>query len=114
MFRSLYNFVRLVPRHCDFHSANSWHFRTDCSLFNSYLSYIYDEKCTYWKARFGTVTAICVAVFLARLLLMRMDVDSNPDPGLVDTRSEEMTVQPAGGGGSRLLRRSASNSVTVS
>ncbi len=100
VFRSLYKFVRLVPRHCDFHSANGLHFRTDCSLFYfSYVSYTYDEKFTYRKARFGSVTAVCVAVFLARLLLLCMDVERNPGPGVMDTRFEEAKVQLAGGFG---------------
>ena len=44
----------------------------------------------------GSVTAVCVAVFLARLLLLCIDVESNPGPGVMDTRSEEAKVQLAG------------------
>ena len=94
MFSSLYKFVRLVPRHCGFHSAIGLHFCTDCSLFNfSYVSYTYNEKFTYRKTRFGTVTAVCLAVFPARLLLLCMDVERNPGPGVMDTRFKEAKVQ---------------------
>ena len=92
--------MRLVPRHCGFHSAIGLHFCTDCSLFNfSYVSYTYNEKFTYRKTRFGTVTAVCLAVFPARLLLLCMDVERNPGPGVMDTRFEEAKVQLAGGFG---------------
>ena len=38
-------------------------------------------------------------MFLARLLLLCMDVESNPGPGVMDTRFEEAKVQLAGGFG---------------
>ena len=99
MFHSRCKFVRLVPHHCDFHSTNGFQFCMDCSLnffFFFDVSYTYDEDCTYRKACFRTITAVRVAVFLARLLFTCMDIESNPGPGLMDTRSEEVNVQLAG------------------
>ena len=63
------------------------------------MSYIYDEKFAYRKARFGSVTAVSVAVFFVRLLLLCMDAESNPGPGVMDTRFKEAKVQLASGFG---------------
>ena len=79
VFRSQSRFVKLVPRLGYFPFPKGLYFYSDCALFNfSYVTYTYDESCTHRKARFGIVTAACVSVFLARLLLMCMDVESNP------------------------------------
>ena len=98
VFRSQSRFVKLVPRLGYFPSPKGPYFYSDCALFNfSYVTYTYDESCTHRKARFGIVTAACVSVFLARLLLMCMDVESNPGPGLRDTRPGKLMEQHAGG-----------------
>ena len=83
VFRSQCKFVKLVLLLGYFPSSKGLYFYFDCALFSfSYVAYTYDESCTHRKARFGIVTAVCVSVFLARLLLMCMDVESNPGPGL--------------------------------
>ena len=100
MFRSQCRFVKLVPRLGYFPSPKGLYFYSDCALFSfSYVTYTYDESCSHRKARFGIVTAVCLSVFLARLLLMCMDVESNPGPGLRDTRPGKPTEQQAGGFG---------------
>ena len=86
------------PRLGYFPSPKGLYFYSDCALFNfSYVTYTYDESCTHRKARFGIVTAVCVSVFLARLLLMCMDVESNPGPGLRDTQPGKLMEQHAAG-----------------
>ena len=98
MFRSQCRFVKLVPRLGYLPSPKGPYFYSDCALFNfSYVTYTYDKSCTHRKARFGIVTAVCVSVFLARLLLMCMDVESNPGPGVRDTRPGKLMEQHAGG-----------------
>ena len=100
VFHSQCRFVKLVPRLGYFPSPKGLYFYSDCTLFNfSYVTYTYDESFTHRKARFGIVTAVSVSVFLARLLLMCMDVKSNPVTGLRDTRPGKLMEQHAGGFG---------------
>ena len=100
MFRSQCRLVKLVPRLGYFPSPKGLYFYSDCALFGFfYVTYTYDESCIHRKARFGIVTAVCVSVFLARLLLMCMDVESNLGPGFRDTLPGKPTEQHAGGFG---------------
>lgn len=76
--------VKFVPLRGGYQSSQCLHIRTDCALFYfTYLTHSYSDNTALQKKthRCGKLTAALVVVFLARFLMLCMDVEINPGPG---------------------------------